>query len=523
MNKSDIKSILSQNMDLRDKLFARGFLFTNDNVIENEYPFYGLWKKEKILSYTIMVSPKQTYYIQENNENYLILIGHAYNPFTMEKDENKILKELINIDDSNVFLEKYNELTGIFTLICINEKKVYFFGDPTCMQCVFYTNYNNHIYASTHTNILGDLLSLKWDPFIKELSQYRFFKLFGNALPGNLTQYKEVKRLIPNHYIVYDQNKIINEKRFYYPTRMQKENVEIEKEFENLMHNNLTLIANKWKKPAISMTGGCDSKTTLACANGLYDKFTYFSYISSDSEKVDAEAAHKICTNLGLKHKIYNISKDDKEFENLEATKHLLEWNTGDITAINENDVRKRKFFEDIQDFDIEVKSWASEIGRAYYSKRFNNRKNFGKKATARKCTTLYKVFVHNRKLVKKVDSVFQEYLNNYFSQSKSNPIEWQEQFFWEYRVPSWNGLVITGEHKYSFDITIPYNNRKMLELLLSESLENRINDTLYGNVRNDMNSKIDEMNISVTNLKHTQKRAKIENLYYIIHSKIPF
>ena len=48
MNKSDIKSILSQNMDLRDKLFARGFLFTNDNVIENEYPFYGLWKKEKI-------------------------------------------------------------------------------------------------------------------------------------------------------------------------------------------------------------------------------------------------------------------------------------------------------------------------------------------------------------------------------------------------------------------------------------------------------------------------------------------
>ena len=230
----------------------------------------------------------------------------------MEKDENKILKELINIDDSNVFLEKYNELTGIFTLICINEKKVYFFGDPTCMQCVFYTNYNNHIYASTHTNMLGDLLSLKWDPFIKELSQYRFFKLFGNALPGNLTQYKEVKRLIPNHYIVYDQNKIINEKRFYYPTRMQKENVEIEKEFENLMHNNLTLIATKWKKPAISMTGGCDSKTTLACANGLYDKFTYFSYISSDSEKVDAEAAHKICTNLGLKHKIYNISKDDK-------------------------------------------------------------------------------------------------------------------------------------------------------------------------------------------------------------------
>ena len=66
------------------------------------------------------------------------------------------------------------------------------------------------------------------------------------------------------------------------------------------------------------MTGGCDSKTTLACANGLYDRFSYFSYSSSDSEKVDAEAAAKICAALNLDHKIYWIPESDDQIPGVE-------------------------------------------------------------------------------------------------------------------------------------------------------------------------------------------------------------
>jgi hypothetical protein len=291
----------------------------------------------------------------------------------------------------------------------------------------------------------------------------------------------------------------------------------------NIMYSNLELIAKKWSKPAISMTGGCDSKTTLACANGLYEKFDYFSYISSESEQVDAEAAHEICDALGLAHHIYRISDNDADFSNIEAIRTLLFWNTGGIRQSNKNDVRKRIAFMDTDDFDVEVKSWASEIGRAYYSKRFNGRKNFGEKPTPRACTTMYKFFFHNRKLVKKTDEVFQRYLDTYFEQSKANPIEWQEQFFWEFRVPSWNGLVITGEHRFSFDITIPYNNRRLLELLLSVPIEDRINDLLYAEIRKSMNPDIDRTGVAVTNLKHTTNRAKAENFYYMLHSKLAF
>ena len=357
---------------------------------------------------------------------------------------------------------------------------------------------------------------------VLHLAEYRFFKLLGNALPGDLSQFKEIKRLIPNHYVTINQTNI-KVQRFYTPIKLHLSEKQIVDEVSTLLHSNMELISRKWEKPAISLTGGCDSKTTLACTNGLYDKFSYFSYTSSESEQVDAVAARKICDALGLKHTTYIIPEDDSGLPNAADANEIINWNTGNIRYSHPNDVRKRVFFADTQDFDVEVKSWASEIGRAYYSKRFNGRTDFGDKPTPRKCTTLYKFFFNDRKLVKETDKVFEEYLKNYFQQDEQNPVEWQEQFFWEFRVPSWNGLVITGEHRYSFDITIPYNNRKILELLLSAPIEARISDKIYKEIRTEMNPTIDATGIAVTNLKHTGRREKMENVYYTIHSAISF
>lgn len=39
----DIKRIVEKNPRLREKLFARGFLFTDQEIDQNGYPFYGKW------------------------------------------------------------------------------------------------------------------------------------------------------------------------------------------------------------------------------------------------------------------------------------------------------------------------------------------------------------------------------------------------------------------------------------------------------------------------------------------------
>ena len=521
MNNSDINALLSNHPDLRDGLYARGYLFTNIGHELMPTENLGKWNFTGFADGFLMFDPRVKYTTVGDSENEQVLLGHAYNPFTMEADEKKILESLSDKEGS-AFYNVFNQLTGIFTYFRYKNGVFTVIGDPTCMQTNFYYADGGKVAISSHTNLLNEVLHLDWDPYVRHLVSYKLFKLLGNSLPGDLTQFKNVRRMVPNFEYRFDKDGV-SISRFFCP---HKEQVTVDKIVDgasDILHKNLQLIAEKWDKPAISMTGGCDSKTTLSCANGLYDKYSYFSYRSSEAEQVDADAAKVICNALGLTHKTYVIPENDAEVSDVAETGKLLRWNTGDIRNSNSNDIRKRAFFKKTFDYDVEVKSWASEIGRAYYSKRFNGRTNFGSAPTPRKMTTCYKFFFHDRKLVKQTDAVFAEYAKQFFQSDKEHPIEWQDQFFWEFRVPSWNGLVITGEHRYSFDITIPYNNRLLLNLLLSAPIESRISDEVYKRIRTKMNPAIDQTGIAVTNLKHTEKREKLENIYYAIHSKIPF
>lgn len=442
----------------------------------------------------------------------------------MIADENEILQYLADAKTDNDLFTALSELTGLFVVGKIEKEKLMLIGDPAGMQCVFYGYHNGSIFVSSHTRLLEDVCCVHFDPYVNRLVNYRFYPLFGRQLPGDITPYKEFKRLIPNHFVEISRDGATRIERFFpveaYTEYSSEEIKKAENQIGNLLHNNMELIARKWVKPAISMTGGCDSKTTLACADGLYDRFSYFSYVSSDAESVDADAAHSICGHLGLKHQIYQIPREDSAFSAIEEARRVLEINSGCIGKTNSNDVRKRAFFAECDDFDVEVKSWVSEIGRAYYSKRFL-KERFPQKPTGKYLTALYKVFFNDRKLVRQTNKIFDEYIEKYLSDEIMN-YPWQEIFFWEFRMSSWNGLVITGEHKYSFDITIPYNNRLIIDMLLRMPSDYRIHDTAYKEIREMMNPQIDATGISVVNVKHTNNRAKLERVYLEVMSRLP-
>ena len=522
VNKTNVKDLLDRESTYRRFLYRFGFIATTSVLDPENYPFYGAWNIVKIGNLQILVSPSQNCYSYDAGENgWYVLIGHCMDPIEETFDENEILSSL-GAFGTDCFWESFNRLTGIFTFIRFRDGRIDAVGDPCGIQTVYYCNHDGFIYVASHENLLGDLLDLKRDPYIQKLIKYRFFHLFGGSLPGDISQFLALKRLVTNHYVSISSD-CVGITRFYMPRLLHLSNDEICERASDILSSTMRLIAKKWNRPAISLTGGCDSKTTLSCTNGSYDAFSYYSFNSSDTELVDALAAQKICKGLGLPHTLYEISRDDSAVPDVESVRMILQWNTGNICPCNANDVRKQAFFSKLNDFDVEVKSWVSEVGRAYYSKRFHGRKKFGKKPTPRKCTTLYKVFLHNRRLVLQTDRAFKDYLDRYFKQPEKDAIPWQEQFFWEFKMTSWNGGIITGEQRYSQNITIPYNNRLLLELLLSAPLESRINDEIYTMIRSKRDDRIDKFCKTVVNVKHTSRRAFLENVYYTVHTKIPF
>lgn len=519
-----LKEKLDSRTDLQEYLYTRGFLLSDKEQDEKSYPFYGKWNHTVLGKYHFYVHPLNKLYLVAGEKRACFLIGHAYNPFTMEISEEAILKQMTDAKRDDLF-SALNELTGVFTFGFLEDGKVTLISDCASMQIAYYGIIDGCLYVSTHMQLIGDLCGLRKSKYVETLTHDRFYHMYGNFLPGDLSSYDELKRIVPNTYVEID-GRDCSIHRFYPKNPLDMVNTE-EKYWEtvrkigDILHRNMELIAEKWGVPAISMTGGMDSKATVASAEGLYDRFRYFSYVSMPGEQIDADAAHKIASAIGVEHQIDKISSSDSDFSDIESVREIIRNNYGNIGKQNSNDVRKRAYYCGNKYFDVEVKSWVSEIGRANYYKKFGFKK-MPKSLSPRQMSTMYKFFAYNRKLLHETDKIFKDYISR-TELDKIFNFDASDMFLWEVRYGSWGGQVITCEHKYSFDITIPYNNRKLLELMLSTPLEKRILDQLHEDIIRCMNPTISDTGITITNYNETKSRMWKEKLYYLVNTHLPF
>ena len=516
--------------DCTDKqlLFKCGFLITNDKSISTETPvFKKNWDFLEIRGYVFFINNSVSFYhVETADQSILFVIGHLYNPFTMEAEERKILSAMSNLGEED-FWRYESQLTGVYVMGRIKpDGSIVHWSDCAGMRISYYGKVGDCYYLTSHVNLVAALCNLTEDKYIKKLKCSRYFHLFGNVLPSDMSVYKELKRTVPNHW--YSSS---GEKRRFFPfekvkvCRTEGEYQEVVVQSAEILKNTLALCAKKWegKRIAISVTGGKDSGVTFASANGNYDKFLYFSYISKSEEEVDARVAHDMCEKIGLEHTIINVPENNKDIPDFDYLDNIVYMNGGFIGHIKANEIRKRAILIDNNSFDIEIKSWVNEITRAYWYKKYS-KKRFPKKPNGRYLATLYKVFFENRILFNKTARVFNQYISEYMT---SDDIElmgdWTTLWSWEFGFSAGEGQSLISEQLLSFDVTIPFNNRRLISLMLKPKLEDRIEDRLQKDIIKTNNSTQASLNIDVVNAAHTQKRAKIEKLYLTINSHLPF
>lgn len=516
-----LKEMLDRRPDLQPYLFCRGFLVTDQKLDTSAFPFYGNWNETAIGKLFIYVHKQQRLTLAEHDGKTLFLIGHAYNPFTMQYEESAILEQIAVRG-----LDEINELTGVFFLGILDNDRFEMHVDASSQQWACYGRVGGHLYVSSHMRLIGDLLNLQMTDYAKRLTHYRWYRfMMGNYLPGDITCFDELTRIVPNTYVCYDGSSF-TVKRFY-PShsiamcKTEDEYRAVITEGAQILKNTMALIPQKWGRPAISLTGGIDSNTTFAAANGNYDKYTTFSYVSMYRESVDAEKAKEISERFGVPWKRYDVPENNADIPDFELFKQILEWNDGGIGHNSDSDIRKKITLIRSDVCDVEVKSWISETIRAYAYKYFG-RKSFPKNLSARNYTSLYKIFAFNRRLVWDTDKYFKQYWKN--TQLKEHLYNYDESdfFVWEMMHGYKCGLDI-GVMKTCFDITIPYNNRKLLDLLLRVPLDKRLNDQLHLDLKKMLNEELYDMNIRVVNLNETDRRKKLANLYFAVNSRLPF
>lgn len=520
-----IKDILQNKKHLREFLFIRGFLITSKEIADTDnFPFYGNWRKERHGNYYFMAHKLTGMHIYEDGDKVFFIMGHAYNPFTMEYDERNILKRIAENYGTENYIHCLNELTGIFVAGVANGAEIEFHVDASGMQSACYADINNGVYISSHPQLIGDLCRLQMDDFVKDLISYKWYgRVMGPYLPADMTPFTEVKRIVPS--IMYTYNENISHHRFWFNKSIEvaKTSEEYNKVIESaatILKNNMELITKKWDNPWISLTGGIDSNTTFAAANGNYDKFETFSYISAEKEVPDTEAAAVISKAFNINHNIYQIPESKDELEDFDEIVEIQAHNSGYVAKRKENESRKRIYLQKHCGCDVEVKSWTSETIRGYWYKHYGRKRM--PKLSPKLFRNLYKIFITNRKLAHKIDKIFAEYINKFEYKSIPSCYPAADMHYNEVTWGSWGGMNIS-EMKFCFDITIAYNNRQFLDLLFRVPLDKRISDQHHLDMKKYLNPELYDMNIRVVNLKETNFRASALNAIFTINSFLPF
>lgn len=526
MEQAEFIQMLDRNPVLKQDLFIRGFLVSSKKLTcSDDFPFYGNWRCEQhgnYFFYAHKLTGMHTY--TDASGNTFFLLGHAYDPFTMEIDEAAVLQHIAEAFGTAEYMERIQNITGVYLYGNIIGDKLSYLVDPSGMQSCCSGVVNDYFYLSSHPQLVADLCGLKMDCFVKELTHYKWYgRVMGPYLPADLTPFTELKRVVPS--ICYNYNGKIHHMRFWpvknlMPAVKQDDYDAVIREAAEILKKNMILVSQKWQHPWISLTGGIDSNTTLAAGNGLYDKFETFSYISANKELPDAAAAKKLAQRFGLTHHEYYIPDKNSKVFLFEEKRELFRHNNGYIAELYDNEARKKFFLRDEASCDVEVKSWVSETIRAYWYKHYG-RKTMPK-LSPKLYRNLYKIFISDRKLAHKIDSLFAQYLVDYEYYDIPASYPPADMHYNEVTWGSWGGLNIS-EMKYCFDITFIYNNRRFFDLLFRVPLEKRISDQHHLDMKRYLNSELADMNIRVINKQETKLRAFLLNVIFTLNSMLPF
>lgn len=507
--------------DLRRFLFIRGFMATtNPEVPASGYPFFDAWHHTALDGLHFWTHPLTGFRHVSDGSTTLFLLGHAYNPFTMETDEQVILARLLQHVGSESFYDYVDELTGVFVLGIAQNGQITFLVDPSGMQSACYGRVGDHFYLSSHPQLVADLCGLSMDAFVARLIEYKWYpRVMGGYLPADLTPFADLKRVVPNQEYIYDTAAGAARHRRFYPIRELPEasqeadyNATIEAAAE-ILKKNMDLVVRKWRSPWISLTGGIDSNTTFAAANGNYDRVQAFSYLSAPKERIDCEAAQKIAERFNVPWTLYRIPPDALGLDRFEEKAVILRHNNGYIAKERDNELRKRVVLEAECPADVEVKSWVSETIRAYWYKHYG--RSTMPPLSPQLFRNLYKIFLLDRRLAHDVDALFAEYIDDFEYARIPAQYPPADMHYNEVTWGSWGGLNIS-EMKFCFDITFIYNNRRFLDLMFRVPLEKRISDQHHLDLKRRLNHELFDMGIRVVNMKETPSRARALNAVFI-------
>lgn len=456
------------------KLYPNGFIFSSN--IQNNVPNYYS-KIDISKSYKYYYDPIYGDNFLCKNDQFIILHGHfAYiSPETFEVlDKDSLLEDLLQnyYNDYNNFLDMLDYLGGRYCLLIGNSSDYEVFQDASGARSFYYA-LDNDIVAS-HANLIKDNIKTRPYSFGQKTTYPRFS--FHNS------PFENVKALLPNFKYTHSKKDIT---RFFPRSNNRynhlKDNIKVNT-VEKLWKAQLKYYKNEYKNLLISITGGNDSRISLALSRQYKEELKYFTYCKNPENinksikretvnEKDRIIVEKILENIKLNHTF--VYYDDNELEINQKLNYTLSKNS---IAKHGRFLLNLYLLNFPEENIMHLRGTCLEIVQSVYvNPRIDcNNEQAVLKRYLQTAEKFYKLLPE-----KEFEQVGQDGIRKLGYDLKQYDFEVLDLYYWEHRMGRWHPELL-NETDTAFDTFLPFNLRSILEIGMSFSIEKRQSGYLF-------------------------------------------
>ena len=268
-------------------------------ISEHGIEIEGLKCKYRFGKYTMLTDSKTPFMHACNEEIECAIFGYAVNVFTKESENlaDQIISCCLEISD---VIEFEKNLGGKYIIFYKNKDEYYILGDATCSIPVFY-NISGEFACTGNLHCLVNQYGYRPD---SKLQRIRDSGNISQAMPFDVTQYGEIKQLLPNHYLAANERKAI---RFINSDQIQA--ALTVNEATELVAPLVETMCEFYKtrfKINCPITSGRDSRVVLAflLANGFDGSCYTIKHPEHSDTTQDIVVPKKLCEAVGVPYSL---------------------------------------------------------------------------------------------------------------------------------------------------------------------------------------------------------------------------
>ncbi len=282
--------------------FRRQFFLGPEFI--KEFP---AWTRGNVgAAYCLTVHPELEICQVTNENKSVTLLGYILDPNNPQASNSDVLGALIRkLDRCDDFWKFTGDFGGRWILIVDDGQETILFTDAAGLRSVYYAQSASlkETFCGSQPGLIAKTLNLSMD---EEALEYIDSRELADSevywLPGDASMYRDIKALLPNHYL----NLRTGQSHRFWPDADLKgmSRQEAVAECSRLL-SGLMMSARQRFGLALSLTAGWDSRVMLALSRDMARDLYCFTLAYPDTEQTrDVTIPAELLKKLGLKHSL---------------------------------------------------------------------------------------------------------------------------------------------------------------------------------------------------------------------------